>query len=166
MVYRDCANREQDTRKSAHIRFFLTNKQEEQKRKEAMFKLRSKANSKYHELLPKEDVITHILNANGTSTVGMNSIDKQMALESFKDLKPQDFLAICDDKHLEQKAFIENCITNGLLKRLPNTTTVMDTENNTLGYKIEEVISYIEDPTHKSIVNTLEARLKSLNKTK
>lgn len=158
--YRDVANRIEDINKSPHIRFYIHDELVRIEAEEKAFKLKSKAETKFYEVLPDKTKVESLLTVFGHNVLAFkNEISKHKTLRSIVDNKPSDFLAAEADKRLLQKAFIEKCIVLGILKRYPNTTAVIDTDtNDTLGLSLDAAILYLDDVKHKDVLTRLQTK--------
>lgn len=156
--YRDVANKIEDVAKSAHIRFYIHDENIRQQIEEEIFKVKSKAETKYYEILPNRIVVENILTIFGHNVLMFKSeIAKHKTLRGIVDTRPNEFLNIEKDKTLQIKAFIEKCVMLNLLKRYPNSTAIVDVENNdTIGMNVDNVVVYLNDVKNKDVLSRLQ----------
>lgn len=74
---------------------------------------------------------------------------------------PDEFLTIINDKSIETRVFIMDCVSNEVLKKVGNT--YLDGEVN-LGVGEQETILYIEDKRNSEHVLNMKARLEVFQK--
>jgi hypothetical protein len=164
------ANRPEDANKSGKIKFYLYNKEIERKNLAISRKNRQKAYARYVELLDKRENVPHILLLMNDDVITLSEkdnityntseeIDQDALLEKLATKKPVKFLEVSNDKNLSKKAFVEGCIAKGLLRRIPNSRTIMY-ETTNIGYNLEEAVQWILDPQNKQPVADLKAKYK------
>lgn len=167
------ANSVEDINKSVNIQFYLTSDTERKAVKAKQVKTRTLAMTAYTKLINSEDKskIDHlIIAANKVSGYAefkeLTTEDKQTILLDICDETPVEFIALCEDKNLAVKAKITLYIWMNLLKKLPNTSIIVDSANPdiVLGNTTDEVISYLSNELHKVHVSELEAKYRSLKR--
>lgn len=167
------ANSVEDINKSVNIQFYLTSDTERKAVKAKQVKTRTLAMTAYTKLINSEDKskIDHlIIAANKVSGYAefkeLTHEDKQTILLDICDETPVEFIALCEDKNLAVKAKITLYIWMNLLKKLPNTSIIVDSANPdiVLGNTTDEVISYLSNELHKVHVSELEAKYRSLKR--
>lgn len=103
------------------------------------------------ELQPDTDAVYHEY---------MDSTTMSLALDKLAEKYPVKFLEIASDaKGVVVGSFIERCIAKGILKRIPNTNIIMDSDNNTLGNNKNETIAWLNNPVNLNAKEMLKARL-------
>ena len=164
LVNSQVANREDDVKKSKNIRFYFLDKEARANKISKLFKLSTEAEKTFFEIMNDKTKVDSILYMFKENVFTMGDLEtKQMKLKSYVQSRPAEFLSFAKDKQLEAKSFIEECINNSLLKRLPNSTLIADNDNNIIGQDIDEALLYFADIKNTAFKNKLANQLKSLN---
>ncbi len=165
LVYSHVANNMADISKSHNIRFFLHSKKEEIKTNHDVLTLKNKAYGKYLSILADrnkvQDLLRLLTDENGVVLYQMNQTndEQDILLQNAMLRKPSLFITYCDDKALEMKSFISNCITAQRLKRIPNTETIMYGETTIIGNTMEEAVGFLQNDKNAQILNTLKIQV-------
>ncbi len=169
--YRHIANSIEDVNKSPNIRFYLHTEEEKERIKKQEFKTKQGAINKYIKFIEKasKDDIDDLLSV--ISPVSIKDIvfnkdleDKQMQIMEFVTANPTSFVNTVDDKNIKTKALIERLIAFNVLKKLPNSTVVVESADPsvTIGNNSDECVSFILNEKNKVKVNELISKYKSL----
>lgn len=175
LVHSRVANKAEDAYKSPKIEFYLYSEEKALNDSHSLLKKKQEAYAEYLKIATDESVISAILRLTKDSSDPdgkryfqpsfMSRKQKDIAIEKVVVENPTHFLTLVKDKSLSTKAFIEECISEGKLTRLPNTDTIMYGDNTTLGYNLGEAVAFLNDKKNIQILNTLTAQLKHLTKT-
>lgn len=77
--------------------------------------------------------------------------------------RPEDFLAVVEDKHIKTRILIEDLVRIKALKKAGSHYIFGD---EPIGHDLESTIIYLEDPKNQNVKGTLVNKLESLTKTK
>lgn len=167
LFYGDVANREEDVNNSVNIRFYIHDEMLAEKRKTRELNIVDTAEELYITIRKDSVKIDNILLASEKITIeeysNLSSVDKLSKLRKFRDKEPLEFMNVANDKKLTQKAFVTICIALGLLKKLPHTNVVVNSDNEIIGNDVSEVIIKLEK--NATFKNSLESQVKSKLKT-
>ena len=158
---------EQILGKSSDIRFYIHNEALIKKLEKDKFDIRSKAGKIYFDIISDSVKIKKYLYAmgKGAGVEAMDDIDRAKLLETIYLNTPIDLITIHKDKEIDMKAFIEECITAGVLRRLPNTDLIVNsTDNLTIGNNMMDAIAFLKSEVNAKLVNEITGRLKALPK--
>lgn len=165
LVYSHVANDASEMDKSHKIRFYIYSKAEEIKTTHNALNIKNKAYGKYLEVLSNrnkvEDLLRVIPNKDGHILYNptLSADEQDVLLNQIMIDKPAIFIQYCDDKSLEMKSFISNCITAQKLKKVPNTETIMYGETTIIGNTIEEAVAYLNNDKNAQVLNTLRIQM-------
>lgn len=171
LVYNKIANTTEDIGKSPNIIFYIYSKEKEIVIKKEAFKAKQNANKLLYANIhdrgwSKWLLRLLIINDNSADkkyTIGMLGYlaeeEVDIALGEYAEKSPSTFLAYGEDKKLELKAFVEECIDLGRLTRIPNTTTIVF-ENSTIGNSLDQAVAFLSDSKNANVMNTLKAQVK------
>lgn len=173
LLYNKVANNFEDVGKSANIDFYLFSKLREVKEKAVAFNLRKESSQLLFANLSDRAWVSFILrlfvqeDKAGKYTIQeletLDESEKDVALEEYMTKNPAKFIAWGKDKNLKLRADLELWIAQGLLSRIPNTQSVSH-DGVTIGNTTEEVMTYLNNPKNKSILDTLTAQSKITKK--
>ena len=90
----------------------------------------------------------------------MDEAQKEITLEGEVEGDPTQFLQYALDKNLEHQAFVNDCLTREVLRKVGNTILNGDVS---LGDSMEEAILFIKDKKNSDVLTTLKARLKTFS---
>ena len=162
LVYKDVANRIEDINKSQDIRFYIYDNEVFKKNEEESFNIKIKAEGIFHKIISDDAKVANIV-----KLFNHRPTDKITNLKTLRDIiekQPEKFIKIEADKQLQHKGFIEDLITFNILRRLPNSTMIVDEENNTIGETLNDAVTYITAEKNKAYFSSLENKLKSILK--
>jgi len=169
--YRHVANSIEDVNKSPNIRFYLHTEEEKERIKKQEFKTKQSAINRYIKFVEKaskddtDDLLSLISPRSIKDIIFNNDLeDKQMQIMEFVTTNPTRFVTLVDDKNIKTKAFIERLIAFDILKKLPNSTVVVEAADPsvTIGNNIDECVSFFLNEKNKVKVNEFTAKYKSL----
>ena len=164
----EVANRVDDLYKTPRILYYIHSQQIENKIKHVALKARKEAYIIFMELIDEplkakyvlsllHKEISALVQKNKTTYDLSTDMGRQIVLEDLAREKPTRLLAVSKDKHLIEKAFVEECIKMSYLKRIANTDTIMYGDNTLIGYNLDQAIIYLRDPANASTKQKLEA---------
>ena len=165
LVYNRVANKASDMNKSNNIWFYLYSKNVEIKQNHINLQYKLKAGNKFSEILTDVTKIDGLLRMFNISPSLYDSIqEKHIALQSFVDTKPKEFLAFINDRNLEIKSILFEAVEKGIIHNPKNTDSYYYGSNNeiVLGHTIDDVVLKLgsEEKENKEIYNTIKAKLK------
>lgn len=160
LVYSHVSNNLDEVENSPKIRFYLFSKEEDINLKTQQLELRKKAYTMYLTTAGDRDKVQSILTVlqDPAAVIG-NDKEKDMALESRATANPAEFIRVCTDSALTMKAFIENCIAKGHLRRIENTDTIIYGSNTPIGNNIDDAVAYLNSANNATIYNNLKAKM-------
>jgi len=167
LTYRDVANDIKDVDKSSKIRFYLFSKEQRDKlRKEAHLN-KKKALAKYLEVIKDEGWVLDLLYVlgRGLSAEKMDKEEREQELYKESEQKPNEFIALAEDKNVKLKGYIERLIGASILKRLPNSSIIVDgnAPEFIVANTIEEAITFFNnEERNKAKINEFKTRYNGL----
>ena len=154
--------------KSLNIDFILIDPTvvEDNKRKEHT--LSNDALRKYLEIIVDRSKVRDILYVRNINAAELEDIDADARLKQFVISSPKEFLAIATDNTTTTKARIERYCIRGVLKKLPNSSIIVDGNDNgvLIGNTIAEAVVYFnsESPDKAAKVAEFKTRYAQLTK--
>jgi hypothetical protein len=144
--------------KSVKIEFLLVDPKEVDNTRRANHSLTIEATKKYLEIITDRKKVRDILFIKGENASLFEDIDADAKLKTFADSNPKEFLAIVNDKSLTTKARIERYCAVGILKRLPNSSIVVDSNDTSvvLGHTLDEAVAYFSSEAVDKIAKVKE----------
>lgn len=156
---------------SPKIEFYLFSKSREISDKKETLNSKRKAISLMYKRISERDWVDYVLRVliardkSHTKTVSsiakMSEDEKDILLDEYVATNPEGFLLLAEDKNLEMRSFIEQCIAMGKLTRIANTDTVT-MEGTPLGNSVIDVISFLNNPKNNETLQILKAQIKHL----
>ncbi len=150
--------------------FVVYDKEEELKVGSEQLEFRRKAYKEFIKLLDDQKklniVLTVLADRLGYGVRQILTVDERevkLKLEKFVQDEPKIFNDVVTDPKLEMKAFIENCITVGVLNRVG---TAIINGDQKLGSTQDEAILFLQDKANSDVLVTLKARLEEFTKAK
>ena len=104
--------------------------------------------------------VNQLLMVYGYSPKTMDAAQKEITLENELEGNPTQFLEYSQDKNIQHQAFIQDCITHEVIRRVGNTYLNGD-EN--IGDSLEAAVLYLKDKKNSESYTTLKARLKTFS---
>jgi hypothetical protein len=165
LVYSDVANDIALVNKSGGIRFYIYDAKREKQKEKVNFEVRNKATTLYVKLLDTPDKVANMLwveHSGNFDVFKLDEMDRFNMLETMVRANPADFIKLYSDVHLDSKATIERLIHYGILKRLPNSSVIVDENTDVIGNNMEEAIIFFKnEERNKAAITTFKARLRS-----
>ena len=170
LLHPEVANRVDDLYKTPRILFYIHSQQVENKIKHVALKARKQAYGLFIELIDQPVKTRYVISLlskeidaiarKNKETYDLSSdMGRQIALEDLARDKPGRLISVYNDENLIDKAFIEECIKHGYLKRVSNTDTIIYGANTTIGYNLDQAVIYLRDPANATIKQELEAKV-------
>jgi len=172
MVYNQCANNKEESKKSNKIRFYLEDKQTEVDSQRRLIDIKNKASLEFIKVTQDEraldDILLLMFDYDETRVVstydsidGLTISEKIIELDKFVSQTPSVFYQKATDKQLVMKAFITRCISKGFLQKIPNTGIIVY-DNEEVGVTIQDAVIFLTGTTAKAkqIYTNLIARMK------
>ena len=167
LVYSDVANDIALVNKSGGIRFYIYDSIREKYKEKVQFETRNKATTLYVKLLEMPDKVENMLwvEKGVTTDVGrLDDMDKFRMLENMSKANPASFINLYSDKNLDIKATIERMIHFNILKRLQNSSVIVDENNDVIGNTMDEAIAFFKnDERNKAAITRFKAKLRDYN---
>jgi len=152
---------EQACMSSQKYKYFVHDPSKEMEEKHSALEVKKKAYREFIKASADEAKMDMILLAMGSSPKGLSVVEKELKLENEVDADPVSFLKIVTDKNLEQTAFIEDCISSEVLRRVGTAYLNGDEK---IGDTLEESILFLKNKKNSEVLTVLKARLKSYAK--
>ncbi|MDC6350685.1 hypothetical protein PP178_03910 [Zeaxanthinibacter sp. PT1] len=152
-----------EVRKKRKYIFTLEDKSRERAEQVANKNKRKEATKEWIKLTADEKKMAMVLRVLGEFPDSMDQDTMEITLEKIANETPSQFLAVAKDKQLETKAFIRNCVSAEVLRKVGNS--YMDGEE-VLGHSEEEAVIYLQDKANSETLLNLKAKLKHYNSTK
>lgn len=167
LVYSRVANKFEDVEASPRIKFYLYSEEQERINKNLKTETKLEATRKMLEILNDKKKIKAVLTVIASKPLAKVKVayntpedDYNSVLDTIVTEMPEEFLDIVKDESIIVKAFIEDCIINGFLKRISNTTSIMDVDDNiVIGKDIDEAVGYLTSPIGATLKTKLKAKL-------
>lgn len=167
LEYGDVANNITLRNKSDNIRFYIHNETEVKKIETAKFMLKKKAIKIYSEIIEDIEKVDKYLYALGYgSTIAItDDLDKFKLLEKEFNDHPEKIIEVSKDKQLDSRVFVEACIANGILRKLENSSVIVNSsDNKPIGGNMQDAMAFLALTDNVKIKNELEGRLNALPK--
>lgn len=167
LVYRDVAVDAALVNNSGHIRFYIYDKEAEKYKSKLLLDVEARAMKIYLDLIENEDRMDRVLWAgasDGTLNIGLLSKEEKAAIvKGMLSTNPYGLISIYNDERTNLKAFIEQLIQANILKRLTNSTVIMDDNNDIIGNNMDEVIAFFKNnELNKAKISKFTNQLKML----
>lgn len=171
LVYNKVANSSELVGKSPNIAFYIYSKEKEISVKKELLKTKMAANKLLYSHIHDRNWakwLLRILVTNDQSPTKKYSVGQlayleeeevDIALSEYAEKASDTFVTYGEDRKLELKAFIEECIALGRLTRIANTTTIVF-ENDTIGNSLDQAVAFLSDGKNASVMNVLKAQVK------
>lgn len=167
--YRDVANDLSSVNKSNNIRFYMVDEAKQKAARKVKSLSMIDATNKYVELSKDSASLKAIYSVIKPMEAKKiySMADEELIIEVHGLLmsSPHKFLELANDKNLKVKGEIEQMVASGVIKRIPETSTIVDSIDQTkvMGNTIEEMIVYMNSDKEdvKKHVNELRIRLKN-----
>lgn len=153
--------------KSTKIRFVLIDPKEVEDSKRAQHTLSIEATKKYLEILADRNAVKDMLYIKGYNASTLDDIDADAKLKVFADSSPKEFLTLAEDKNTKTKARIERYCVHGILKRLSNSSIIVDANDTSvvIGNTLEEAVAFFNSEAIDKVakVKEFKARYQQIN---
>jgi len=149
---------EDEIKPNSVIKFYIVDDKKELKKKHDKFLIKKNANKELIKLSGDSDKMDLVLRQYGVDPKSFSKEDKDLFLDDKVSVNPAQFISIVEDKNLEMRAFILECLSKEVLYKEGNTVLDGDSPLGT----IEETIHKLKDKGNSDILIKLKARLKNL----
>ena len=167
------ANSLADVDKSPNIEFYMYSDRDKIEHRTKTVKLSNQAISKVNLILSNTEngksTLRAIVESFDEDSIAVYKVmqEEDVILAAF-DLarnKPARFLELSEDNHLGTKHFLYKCLNEGLLKRLPQTTIIVDVNDSgiILGNSINDAVSFVLNESNAKYISELKAKLKAIS---
>lgn len=166
LVYSRVAANIEKADASPKIKFYLFNERQDRAIRKNNIDLKVKATQAFLEVRNDVEKVKNLLLVYSKDDATIKPLseipvdDYDIILDRLVLENPTKFLANVGDNQLAYKAFIQRCITRGLLRRIPNTDTIMTDDNITLGNTTDETIAYLGSEKGNGKKEELKAKLR------
>lgn len=143
--------------KNKRYMYILEDKEREQKEKIKKKDSRKGALAEWIKLTANEKKMVQVLRVYGEFPDNMDKETMEMTLENLAMEDSAKFVRIATNKDLEMKAFIQECLSAEVLRKVGNS--YLDGEE-VLGSNMEETLLFLADKKNSETLVTLKARLK------
>lgn len=140
------------------VKYYFQDPDGEKKKATAKNKLEKEAMKGYLKISDSTEEMSNVLQAAGVDIRHMDDNDIDLALSAMVKAEPAKILEVLGDKNLKTKAFINKCISGGILRRVGQS--ILDGDE-ILGHTLEEAVIYLDDKANSELLTTLKARLKA-----
>ena len=154
------AKDEQELYSNKKYKYFIYDTAIEKAKQAAGVKNRKEAYKAFIKLSADPAKVNQMLLVYGYNPKSMDETQKEITLEGELDSNPSEFLMYANDKNIEYQAFIEDCLSNDVLRRVGQTYLNGD-EN--IGDSLEGAVLYLKDKKNSEVYATLKARLKTFS---
>lgn len=172
LLYSRVANNESFIGLSPKIEMYLYSKDKEVADKKKVLNSKRDAHNLYFKQIVDRDWVDFVLTVlvaqdkdpeRKVSTIqqlqAMSEDEKDLLLDHYATSNPESFVVIGENKDLQTRAFIEQCIAAGKLTRIPNTDTIT-MDGTTIGNSIGEAVAFMNNSKNSQALQTLKAQLK------
>ena len=140
---------------SPKIAFYIYSKDKDVAEKHFELQKRKVANTVMYEVLGDDDKKKQILRMFGINPANLDPKEIDLTIESKAGEFPTEFVAYAKDNKLVIKAFVEECISLGALRRIPNTETVHYGDKK-IGDNMDEVVFFFENPKNNDAIKDIK----------
>lgn len=142
--------------------FEIVDPQEKLQQQSAHLKLKVEANKEFTKLIGNDIKFGHVCNV----LLGSNKMSREeleIAMDKLIQDNPKSFLEVVQDKNLDTRSFILECVSYQVLRKAGTSYINGD---DIIGGEMDEAIVYLKDPKNSDVVATLKARLAEFKKTR
>ena len=154
------AKDEQELYSNKKYKYFIYDTAIEKAKQAAGVKSRKDAYKEFIKLSADSAKVNQMLLVYGYNPKSMDETQKEITLEGELDSNPSEFLMYAQDKNIEYQAFIEECLTTDVLRRVGNSYLNGD---EVIGDSLEAAVLYLKDKKNSEVYATLKARLKTFS---
>ena len=152
------ANTEKELTNNAKFEYYIHDSKLALKRAHSAVNSNKKAYAEFIKISADEDKMNIVLLALGQNPDQMDSQSKEIWLEDYTKTEPENFYIVASNKNLEWEAFLNECLTYGVLRQVGNALLYMDDK---LGDDREETILHLKSKKNSSTLTVLKAKLDS-----
>lgn len=142
-------------------RFYIEDPNIDIDNKYNLLKLKKEAFKEFYKLADNQKKIDMIMAVLGFDVRTLSEKEKDLKIEDFINKNPDKFIEVAQDKNLEIKAFIEDCISAEVIRKVGDTYLDGDIE---LGKSMEEAVMFLKDKKNSDVFVKLKARLETFKK--
>lgn len=155
---RKVANKSEFIEKSTNIEFVLIDPKDIENTRRTQHILSIEATKKYLEVLTDRTKVKDILYIKGENASIIDDLDIDAKLKMFADNSPKQFLTIVNDPTMTTRAKIERYCIVGILKRLSNSSIIVDGLDNgiVIGNTVEEAVAYFNSESADRLAKVSE----------
>lgn len=156
--HREVAKHIDHVNKSVKIHLLLIDPKDIEDTRRSQHTLSVEATKKYLEIIADRSKVKDILYVKGENASKFDDVDADAKLKVFADNNPREFLSIANSSTLTTKAKIERYCVKGVLKRLPNTSIIVDANDPAVvvGNTIDEAIAYFSSESADRVAKVKE----------
>lgn len=156
--HREVAKHVDHVNKSVKIHLLLIDPKDIEDTRRSQHTLSVEAMKKYLEIIADRSKVKDILYVKGENASKFDDVDADAKLKVFADNNPREFLSIANSSTLTTKAKIERYCVKGVLKRLPNTSIIVDANDPAVvvGNTIDEAIAYFSSESADRVAKVKE----------
>jgi hypothetical protein len=163
------ANSPEDADKSPNIRFFIYDDKVNKKSNLEKAEVREKASAEVIKLKSQPDLLKNIALVKNVVTFDeleeMDDSEVYLAVFSYANSYPSEFIAVISDKDLKNKSIIKKYLEVGILK-VNDNNEIADGKNDkvVLGSSIDTAVKYLANPANSAEVTKYANEYKSIKK--
>lgn len=156
--HREVAKQADHINKSVKIHLLLIDPKDIEDTRRSQHTLSVEATKKYLEIIADRSKVKDILYVKGENASLLDDVDADAKLKTFADNNPREFLSIANSSVLTTKAKIERYCVKGILKRLPNTSIIVDANDPAVvvGNTLDEAIAYFSSESADRVAKVKE----------
>lgn len=109
----------------------------------------------------KEDTVKRVCELISSLGIALNSMSPSELMLEYKKLavdKPEDFIRAVNDKHLEYKFIIKQCLSYSILEKINNTIVDFETKD-IIGNDLNEAVVYLQNKANSNYLKRLKVKL-------
>lgn len=152
----DVALNYEEMTKNTHKKFYIYDPDEETKRQNQGNKQKAEAFKELLKLETNYEKMRRVASIMGS--VDVKGFSDEVLYNYMHDLinqDPEQFVRLCNDKHLEMKAFVNELISLNILRTIGESVYYIEEK---LGDTIEETIIYLNDKKNSDVKMSLKAK--------
>lgn len=170
--YRAVANSLDTINKSSKIEFFMYDEQIKRESRKKQSKEMINATQLYVELSKEPDTLRNVMivvNPTQAKTY-ISSSEEDISIDAHEILmkNPSEFIKYAKDSNLKHRATIEKYIATGILRKIQETDTIVDSADVTkvIGTTMDEAVVFFtkDSPEHKKAISEFSYRFNELSK--
>jgi len=156
----DVAKDESSIKSNRMYKYFILDRKAGKIKDVAAMEIRKKAYKEFIKVSGDDKRMSMLLRLYYENPSNKSTEDKELFLEKMLEENPQTFYNFITSKTLEMQAFVEECITNEVIRKVGNSYLLGDEK---LGDSMEEAILFLSDKKNSSSMTTIKARLKAFD---